>query len=212
MGTPLHAIALPAYTINAACYQTQLASLTFEINLTSPGSEAPTLYGHFAYSEAPRSDLVEVGNQQKLRRAAARAFRQMVAAAARQRVAIAPLSGFRDKYTQHQLFYGVAAKRGQSWQERAKVSAPPGYSEHHTGYALDLGDGSFPGRNLGESFENTPAFRWLLVNAESYGFEMSFPRNNPQGVGYEPWHWRFVGDAHSQETFKAARSNQLLPR
>lgn len=86
----------------------------------------------------------------------------------------------------------------------------PGYSEHHTGYAIDIGDGARPDTHLSEAFEDTPAFRWLEKNAARFSFELSFPRHNPQGVSYEPWHWRFVGDRHSLQTFYRAR--QLTPR
>ena len=42
-----------------------------------------------------------------------------------------------------------------------------------------------------ESFESTPAFVWLQSRAGDFGFEMSYPRGNPHGIDYEPWHWRF---------------------
>ena len=50
-------------------------------------------------------------------------------------------------------------------------------------------------------FEDTAAFRWLSEHAAEYHFEMSFGRDNPMGVSYEPWHYRFVGDRHSLSTF-----------
>jgi D-alanyl-D-alanine carboxypeptidase len=66
---------------------------------------------------------------------------------------------------------------------------------------VDIGDAQTPATNLNPNFENTAAFKWLEQNAAYYSFELSFPRNNPQGVSYEPWHWRFVGDRNSLETF-----------
>ncbi|MGC8714541.1 MAG: M15 family metallopeptidase, partial [Leptodesmis sp.] len=68
-----------------------------------------------------------------------------------------------------------------------------------------LGDGSVPAANLSPTFENTSAYKWLQANAAFYSFEMSFPKNNNQGVSYEPWHWRYVGDRDSLETFYKAR-------
>jgi serine/threonine protein kinase len=47
---------------------------------------------------------------------------------------------------------------------------------------------------------------WLVTNAAQYGFEQSFPKNNTQGVSYEPWHWRYVGSARSAQIFTQARS------
>ena len=99
----------------------------------------------------------------------------------------------------------MKSERNQTAMERAKVSAPPGYSEHSTGYAVDLGDGDDPATNLSESFEQTRAFRWLQDHAASYHFTLSFPALNPQGVSYEPWHWRFEGSADALRLFEPAR-------
>jgi len=71
---------------------------------------------------------------------------------------------------------------------------------------VDIGDGNTPATNLSPDFENTAAFKWLEKNAPYYSFEISFPKNNPQGVSYEPWHWRFVGDRDSLETFYKAKN------
>ena len=55
-------------------------------------------------------------------------------------------------------------REGQTPRERAKVSAPPGYSEHHTGYAVDISTPEL-GDELSVAFERTAAFRWLAANA-----------------------------------------------
>jgi D-alanyl-D-alanine carboxypeptidase len=141
-----------------------------------------------------------------MRDSAAKAFQAMSAAAARDGVILAPISGFRSVADQQQVFFGVKAQRRQGVTERAEVSAPPGYSEHHTGYAMDVGDGKVPATNLSQTFEQTGAFKWLERNAAVYNFEMSFPKNNPQGVAYEPWHWRFVGNSDSLKTFYTAKN------
>ncbi|WP_448525021.1 M15 family metallopeptidase [Parathermosynechococcus lividus] len=170
---------------------------------------APTenLLGHLPYEEAPLSELVPVSadGQIQLRRAAAERFRAMVTAAQQEGIVLVPLSGFRSKQDQDYLFFQVKEQRGQRTSERALVSAPPGYSEHHTGYAIDIGDASQPDTHLRVAFEQTPAFQWLAVNAARFSFELSFPEGNSQGVSYEPWHWRFVGDRHSLQTFYKAR-------
>ncbi|MCT7951548.1 D-alanyl-D-alanine carboxypeptidase family protein [Ancylothrix sp. C2] len=175
---------------------------------TQPKPEA--LLGHFPYKEAPLSELAPITSDGsiKMRKAAAEAFNQMQAAARAEGINLVVISGFRSIKDQDYLFFEVKAERGQTASTRANVSAPPGYSEHHTGYAVDIGDGNVPATNLSPDFENTPAYKWLEANAAHYSFEISFPRNNPQGVSYEPWHWRFVGDTHSLETFYKARGNQ----
>ncbi|MCT7975317.1 M15 family metallopeptidase [Laspinema olomoucense] len=173
------------------------SSLYFPLPTHTPSA---TLYGHLAYAEAPDGDLIAVGNGQTLRQSAASQFEAMVSAAAADGVQLVPLSGFRTREAQHHVFYAIADQRGQTLQQRARYAAPPGHSEHHTGYALDIGDGSAPTHDLRVSFENTPAFRWLTANAATFGFELSFPENHPS-VNYEPWHWRWVGDAESQQLF-----------
>jgi D-alanyl-D-alanine carboxypeptidase len=168
--------------------------------------QSPTVFGHHAFAEAPANQLRTVsrasdGYEIKLREAAAQSYLQMVQDARRDGVEFVLISGFRSVAEQQQLFFEISKQRNQTPAERAKVSAPPGHSEHHTGYAIDLGDASVPSANLSPSFEKTEAFQWLRNNAARYGFEMSFPPNNPQGVMYEPWHWRFVGDNDSLTTF-----------
>ena len=161
------------------------------------------LLGHLPYKVAPQSELEAItpeGNLQ-MRSAAAQKFKQMQAAARAEGINLVPISAFRTTEAQGQLFFGVKEQLVQDAAKRAEVSAPPGYSEHHTGYAIDLGDGGAPATNLEVEFADTAAFGWLKQNALKYSFELSFPPNNKQGVSYEPWHWRFVGDRHSLETF-----------
>lgn len=170
------------------------------------GQAAPLL-NHLPYTEAPRADLKPISSdgQVLLRRSAAAKFKEMAAAAKANGVILAPLSGFRSIAEQDHVFFDTKAQRGEDPEKRAAVSAPPGYSEHHTGYAIDIGDGKRPASDLQTSFETTAAYRWLQQNAAFYSFELSFPKNNPMGVSYEPWHWRFVGDRNSLETFYRAR-------
>ena len=180
----------------------------------SPTQPTPTtekvdnLLGHLPYQEAPASELkpITANGQIQLRAAAAEKFKAMSSAAAREGVNLVPISGFRSVADQKHLFFDVKAQRGQVTTKRAEVSAPPGYSEHHTGYAVDIGDGKTPATNLSPTFEKTSAFKWLEKNAAYYSFELSFPKDNAQGVNYEPWHWRFVGDTDSLKTFYKAKS------
>jgi D-alanyl-D-alanine carboxypeptidase len=168
--------------------------------------------GHLPYAVAPESELTAISRDGiiRLRTAAAESFLKMQAAAKTQGVILSPISGFRSKAEQTHLFFEVKQQRNQDTTQRAEVSAPPGYSEHHTGYAVDIGDGEVPATNLSPKFEKTKAFLWLKANAHRYSFELSFPPHNVQGVSYEPWHWRFVGDGDSLETFYKAR--QLPPK
>lgn len=67
------------------------------------------------------------------------------------------------------------------------LSAPPGYSEHHSGRAIDI---NTPGCRATEAdFAHTDAFRWLEAHAGAFGFTLSYPPGNAFGFVYEPWHW-----------------------
>lgn len=171
-------------------------------------SKSYTLLGHFPYTEASLNELqpIVADGHIKLRKAAAKQFQAMEAAARTSGVLLVPISGFRSIKDQQHLFFDIKAARGETVTKRAEVSAPPGFSEHHTGYAVDVGDGAVPATNLSPSFDKTRVFKWLSANAGYFDFEMSFPKNNAQGVSYEPWHWRFVGDQQSLETFYRAKS------
>jgi zinc D-Ala-D-Ala carboxypeptidase len=169
-------------------------------------------FGHLPYDEAPPDRLVSIGKferenyvrEEALDREAAQAFQVMVDAARSQGVQLMGISGFRNIPDQQALFDKQIERRGSA-EAASKLSAPPGHSEHHTGYALDITDASRTDVDLKVAFEETAAYRWLVTNASQYSFEQSFPRNNAQGVSYEPWHWRFVGSARSAQVFAAAR-------
>jgi D-alanyl-D-alanine carboxypeptidase len=106
-------------------------------------------------------------------------------------VVLEAISGYRSHDYQLGIFRRKLA-RGQSVEEILRVNAAPGFSEHHGGRALDI---STPGEPAAEeSFEATPAFDWLQRRAGDFGFVMSYPRGNPHGIDYEPWHWRHAAD------------------
>jgi D-alanyl-D-alanine carboxypeptidase len=141
------------------------------------------------YEEA--ADLVEVGpnlvgRMQRLTPGAAEKWRAMVAAAADDGVTLMIVSGFRS-YEYQAALIRKKINAGQGIADILSVNAAPGHSEHHTGLAVDI---ATPGsRPLTEEFENSEAFRWLDANATRFGFSMSYPRDNPWGIIYEPWHW-----------------------
>jgi D-alanyl-D-alanine carboxypeptidase len=166
-------------------------------------SGSKLLLGHRAFDEAPEEELVTLAANPsiRLRATAAAQFEAMLGAAAQDGIRLVPLSGFRSHAEQEVIFFNLKAERGQDLETRAEVSAPPGYSEHHTGYAIDVGDPAQPSTHLEEEFGDTAAYQWMETNAVRFGFELSFPPDNFQGVTFEPWHWRFIGDRNSLETF-----------
>jgi len=121
---------------------------------------------------------------------AGRAWRRMQAVAMAAGIALDAISGYRS----HAYQMGIVRRklqRGLSLDEILAVNAAPGFSEHHSGTALDLGTPGDPPAE--ESFERTPAFAWLCAHAARFGFAISYPRDNPHGIVYEPWHWRWHG-------------------
>lgn len=121
---------------------------------------------------------------------AARAWRAMRASAAEAGITLEPLSTFRSVAYQRGLI-ARKLKRGGTLDAILRVNAAPGYSEHHSGRAIDIGT---PGcAALDETFEQTSAFSWLQQHAATFGFRISYPRDNSLGVIYEPWHWYYVG-------------------
>lgn len=127
------------------------------------------------------------------------AYNRMTADAARENIKLKIIWAYRSVAMQTQQF--AEAKKRHGERGAIKWLAPPGYSEHHTGWAIDIGDESDPQADDNPLFERTPAFRWLFRNARKYGFEMSFPKNNWQGIGYEPWHWRFIANPEAGTAF-----------
>jgi D-alanyl-D-alanine carboxypeptidase len=124
-----------------------------------------------------------------LRADAACAWNAMQAGALRDGVVLEAISGYRSHDYQLGIFERKLA-RGLSVDEILTVNAAPGYSEHHGGTALDIGFPDEPPAE--ESFEATPAFAWLQANAGGHGFALSYPRGNPHGIAYEPWHWAYA--------------------
>lgn len=119
---------------------------------------------------------------------AADAFKRMREAALTSSIEIKLVSGFRAIAYQANLFQRKL-DQGHSMREILMVSAPPGYSEHHSGRAVDLTThGCKP---LQEDFSQTEAYSWLLSNARFFGFRESYPRHNRQRIAWEPWHWYF---------------------
>lgn len=131
---------------------------------------------------------------------AAEAFGRMKAAAKKDGVGLIAFSGYRSPARQKELYLDAERRHGET--EAAKWVAPAGYSEHQTGLAFDIGDLARPETDDESEFESTAAFRWLRDHAAEFGFELSFPPDNPQGVSYEPWHWRYVGTATAQAVFR----------
>lgn len=102
------------------------------------------------------------------------------------------VSGYRDYATQSSLYNHYVSLYGQAQADL--ISARPGYSEHQTGLAADIGDSS-GACALQQCFEGTAAGSWARNNAWRYGFIVRYPAGHTHitGYSYEPWHLRYVG-------------------
>lgn len=155
----------------------------------------PEHYAHdrglHVFEEAVSLVTAEVdanGKVHRLTERANRRWKDMKSAATRDGIHLILVSGFRDVDYQVGLIQKKLDK-GQTIDEILKVLAAPGFSEHHTGRAIDLTSPDCP--PCTERFEHTDAFAWLNMHAREFGFSMSFPRGNRNGFVYEPWHWAY---------------------
>jgi D-alanyl-D-alanine carboxypeptidase len=145
------------------------------------------------FSEIPLSQLVvaqldDAGRPLVLSQATTSAWCSMQAAASADGIVLLPFSGFRSYLYQKGLIATKLAK-GIALDQILSVLAAPGYSEHHTGEAIDITSVGCPPAE--EVFAQTQAYAWLCENAARYGFTESFGPHNPHSLVYEPWHWRF---------------------
>lgn len=139
-------------------------------------------------------ELVEAGENfvakpQFLTPATADAWQRMRRKAGEDDIDLLIVSGFRSIDHQVELIQNKLAA-GHSIMSILKVNAAPGFSQHHSGMAIDI---TTPGIDpLSEEFEDTGAFHWLIENAYRFGFNMPYERGNRFGFIYEPWHWSQV--------------------
>jgi LAS superfamily LD-carboxypeptidase LdcB len=152
---------------------------------------------HYKFSDCKLENLVTCCGK-RVHKQLAKAFRQMRKAAKKDGIDLVIVSGFRSIHYQKSIFpYKFKNKKHPTEKEfisRLQFSAPAGFSEHHTGLAVDI-------NSLEQDFAQTKEYEWLKAHANDFGFEMSFPENNSQGLGFEPWHWRFVGTNETKKIF-----------
>ena len=93
-------------------------------------------------------------------------------------------------------------KQGKTQEEADKLTLEyinkPGGSDHNLGLAVDF-------NYVDNSFAKTSEYKWLLKNAENYGFILRYPedKEDKTKIAYESWHWRYVGEEN------AKRMNEL---
>ncbi len=174
-----------------------------KVNTSKISDSDPRILGHLPYEESLKEELVFIEPHIWVHKDMAQTLLRMRQDAMNEGVNIVFLSGYRSIKLQEEIFYSLKSVRNQNALERARVSAPPGYSEHSTGFAIDFGDGNYRETDFEVEFENTDAFRWLKMNAAKYHFKLSFNKNNKY-IDYEPWHWRYEGSIEALKIFETA--------
>lgn len=117
---------------------------------------------------------------------AAERWERMKAAAKRDGIVLMLSHGFRSIGLQTKLIRN-RLKKGQTLDQILTCLAVPGFSEHHTGRAIDVGtDDCFPPT---QDLAKTKAYGWMLEYAADFNFHLTYPENNPYGIIFEPWHW-----------------------
>lgn len=141
------------------------------------------------FSELEVVDVDLEGRPFILTAEAAIAWRKMRDAANAEKITINPASGFRSYLYQKKLIEKQLTT-GRPLEDILKATAAPGYSEHHSGRAIDL---CTEIHVLEEEFHLTKTYQWLSERAGQFNFRLSFPQNNQFGMIFEPWHWFFIG-------------------
>ncbi len=193
--------------VNASSVQTETDSVKVADSSTPENHTTElkkNLLSDLPYSQVAEMELAYIvfDSEIRLQINAAKKFQEMVDAAWVDGINLVALRGFQSKSD----LAALVGKTNTIEENSIDKFSPLSYGEYITGYAVDIGDGNTPATHQNVEFENTPAFQWLQSYAAYFSFEM-IPVNNEKGVGYEPWHWRYVGDRHSLETFYKNQPN-----
>ena len=180
----------------------EIASLNNFFSKTEKNQDGRIL-GHLPYKEISKEKLVLIEPNIEVHIDMQDSLLKMREEARKDGIYLVFLSGYRSINLQNEIFYSLKSIRNQEAFERARVSAPPGYSEHSTGFAIDIGDATQRETDFQTEFENTNAFKWLLKNAAKFHFKLSFNKNNKY-IDYEPWHWRYEGSIEALKIFESS--------
>jgi D-alanyl-D-alanine carboxypeptidase len=114
------------------------------------------------------------------------------------------VSGYRSYAKQEQLYNSYVANDGQAAADT--YSARPGFSEHQTGLAVDIGEGG--SCDLETCFENTASAKWVAANAYKYGFIVRYMKGKEASTGYqyEPWHLRYLGVSEATSVYNSGKT------
>ena len=110
-------------------------------------------------------------------------------------------SVYRSVAEQQEVWDDFMKEHGEEYTK--KYVAVPGYSEHHTGLAVDIClvvDGRIIDDN-DEMTAQTEIFKVIHSKLADHGFILRYLKGKESitGYNYEPWHLRYVGEKYAKE-------------
>lgn len=131
------------------------------------------------------------------------AFEDMATAASEAGFELTAFSTYRSFEYQTTLYSRYVERDGKDNADR--YSARPGYSEHQTGLAFDIGEVNREDLWLTSEFGESEAGKWLVENAHEYGFILRYPKGKEliTGYMYESWHFRYLGIPVATEVYES---------
>lgn len=175
-------------------------SMDWNLLLVNPWNKLPKRFS---------TELMQLKNGQAIDKRAYPQLQKMMDDARSRGLSPLICSSYRTEEKQRSLYNGQVEKylargwgREKAEQEAGKWIAVPGTSEHQTGLALDIVSENY--QLLDENQSGTPEQKWLMENAHKYGFILRYPKEKTKitGIGYEPWHYRYVGKKAAQEIYQ----------
>ena len=134
------------------------------LNFQAQTNHDHRILGHLPYAEISKDKLVLIEPNIQVHIDMRDSLLEMRDEAKKNGIYLVFLSGYRSINLQNEIFYSLKSLRNQEAAERARVSAPPGYSEHSTGFAIDIGDATQRETDFETEFENTKAFKLSLIH------------------------------------------------
>jgi zinc D-Ala-D-Ala carboxypeptidase len=169
-----------------SCAEPNFQEIWKELGITSKYLEANKVPAQTETRELVYVDTAPQGRDIFLVPAAADEWFKMKSAANRDGITLILSHGFRSIAFQSRLIQN-RLKKGESLESILTRVAIPGFSEHHTGCAIDVGSvDCFPPT---QELAKTKTYEWLVRHAGEFRFYLSYPERNPFGIIFEPWHW-----------------------
>jgi LAS superfamily LD-carboxypeptidase LdcB len=145
--------------------------------------EAPTL-SYASFRKIPEAHTKE-GSKVYILAKAHDSLVRMLLQAEKEGIHLQVESGYRSKNYQRKIFRRMLAE-GRTFDDIVRYVAPPGYSQHMFGTAVDFYPSNW-------RFAETPQYSWLQENAHMFDFEQTYPEYNKLKMPWEAWHWSYTG-------------------